>query len=513
MMNALRNTLALAALAAGLTITTVAHAGLDVLKNGQTINGMRGPKNSVWVGRIYVAKGARRLVVATSGGQGDCDLYLRSERGANRHWDFRSQSTGSNEKLLIDRPKPGWWQVGLLAPSAYYGVSLHVRVADNAHGHATHRPVPPVVVTRPPEPNPHAQCDCGCKGDRNEHERRRAARHRRRRTTRPLRDEFEPNSKPDMAMQIYEGRPQAHTINPDGDEDWIMFVPRGAGKYVLEITDVTVDLEGQLYIQVGRHSEKRFDRFKVRRGQTAAIELAAAESVGYFKILVEAEDNDDVGAYKLNVRLVRASGHGKPHGPHGKNPHGKKPHGKNPKGYGHARRPDVYESDNRSERPAGIKVNSPQLHTIFPKDDEDWLLFEPTARGLYLLSITDPASKLKGELYVKRDNDKERRVEKFEISRNGGTVRMFADHRVKYFKIKIEAEDNDDTGFYSVSVVADRVHTTPRPRPKRPIIVVPPRTRTDSRDHRGHDHRTTVPSPRTGRARTGLGDLISILLK
>jgi len=498
MMNALRKTAALAVLATLSVLVADAHGGLPVLRNGQIANGRRGLKNSVWLARIYVARGSERLIVATSGGQGDCDLYLRSERGANRHWDFRSQAIGCNERLVIDRPKPGWWQVGLLAPSAYSGVTLHVRVADNSHGHATHRPVPPVVVPRPHEPNPHANCDCGCKGQRDEHERRRAARHRRRRIIKLVRDEFEPNAKPDMAMQIFEGQPQAHTINPDGDEDWIMFVPRRPGRYALEISNVTVDLEGQLYIQVGDRKAKRFDRFKVRRGQTASIELAASPLAGYFNILIEAEDSDKIGAYSLNVRLVRASGHGKPHG----------------HGHGRGRKPDVYESDNRPERPAGIKINDPQLHTIYPRDDEDWLLFEPAGRGMYLLKITNPASKLKGELYVKRGNEKEQRVAKFEIPRQGGVVRMLADHRVTYFKIKIEAEDNDDTGSYGVSVVADRVLTTPRPRPRpdRPTIIVPPRRRTDSRDHRGHGHRSTIPGPPARRARTGLGDLIGILL-
>ena len=296
-------------------------------------------------------------------------------------------------------------------------------------------------------------------------------------------------------MQIFEGRPQAHTINPDGDEDWIMFVPRRAGRYVLEITDVTTDLEGELYVQAGKQKEKRFEKFKIRRGRTAAIELASTPSVGYFKIKVEADDSDDVGAYRLNVKLVRAAGPVRGHG------------------HGHGRprvlRPDVYESDNRPERPVGIKVNDQQLHTIYPRDDEDWMLFEPTSRGLYLLRITNPAHKLKGELWVKRDNDKERRVDKFEISRHGGVVRMFADHRVRYFKIKIEAEDNDDTGQYGISVIADRVYTVPRP--DRPTIVPPPHRRTDTTDYRDHHHRRGY-DPRTARTRIDLGGLLGLLL-
>jgi hypothetical protein len=472
------------------------QAELDVLSNGQTIRGFRGPANSMWLGRLLIPTGVKQLVITTSDGQGDCDLYLRSERGANQHWDFRSQSGNTHERIIVLRPRAGWWQVGLLASGNYSGVTLHVVFDEPARRRHIPKPVPPVQTRRPHEPdkkhqhNPHAKCDCGCKGDRGEHERR----HRHRRTVRLVRDEFEPNSKRDMAMQIFESRPQLHTINPDGDEDWNLFVPQRAGRYVLELTDVTTDLEGELYAQAGRHGEKRVDKFEIRRGRSAAISLDALHGIAYFKIKIEAEDGDDVGSYRLNVKLVRASRHAQPN----------------------IIRPDVYESDDRAERPTGIKANDTQLRTIYPRDDEDWLLFAPTTPGEYLLKIGNVTTKLKGELWVKRDDDKERRVDKFEVSRWGKTIGLHADRRVEYFKIRIRAQDDDDTGDYRVSVLPSRLYT--HPRRERPNLRFPPVFRSpDTSDDRGYrrgrsyEYRGGDARP-TGRTRIDLGGLIGILL-
>jgi hypothetical protein len=285
-------------------------------------------------------------------------------------------------------------------------------------------------------------CNCGCKGDRHEHERR----HKNHGGV----DEFEPNSKREMALQIFTGQEQLHTINPDGDEDWIMFVPRQSGRYVLELTNVTIDLEGEIWAQSGRDNERRVKKFEVRRGRNAAIHLDVTARVGYFKVRVEADDNDDVGRYRLSVRQLTASGASDA-----------------------VRRPDIFESDNRREMAIGIADNTTQLHTIYPRDDEDWLMFEPTHTGEYVLKISNVTADLKGELWVQRGDDKERRIEKFDVSRRGLTMVLQAGPAVRYFKVRIEADDNDDTGDYRVDVVAKPVIISPvviRPTMRTPPI-------------------------------------------
>ncbi|MBT3202663.1 MAG: hypothetical protein HN350_22410, partial [Phycisphaerales bacterium] len=244
-------------------------------------------------------------------------------------------------------------------------------------------------------------------------------------------DEFEPNSKRDMALQIFTNQTQLHTINPDGDEDWIMFVPDQSGRYVLELTDATIDLEGELWAQSGKDREKRLEKFKLPRGRTAALQVDVTPNVGYFKVRVEAEDNDDIGAYRISARQLTASGPEQPN----------------------VRRPDVFESDNDPEIAIGIEDDVTQLHTIYPRDDEDWMVYAPQQPGEYLLKISNVTADLKGELWVQRGDDKERRVDKFDVSRWGRTISLRADGAVRYFKIRLEADDNDDTGDYSVAVV------------------------------------------------------------
>ena len=253
-------------------------------------------------------------------------------------------------------------------------------------------------------------------------------------------DEFEPNSEREQAMQIFAGQPQLHTINPDGDEDWIMFAPRQSGRYVLTLTNVTTDLKGELWVQSGRDKEKRVEKFKIDRGRNGEIHLDIAPSIGYFKVRIEADDNDEVGSYRLDVSQVSSSA-----GPQL-----------------NVRRPDIFESDNERESAIGIRDNSTQLHTIYPRDDEDWLLFAPPRPGEYLLKIGAVTADLKGELWIRRGDDKERRLDKFEVSRSGRIIRLPADYGVRYFKIRLEADDNDDTGDYRVEVV------------NRPVVITKP---------------------------------------
>jgi len=420
-MKSLRKTLVSAALMAGVLVgASAAWAGETVIANGQTIGGFRGSPQSMQVARIYVPAGARRFVVSTSGGSGDCDLYIRREQAKQGSWDFISTSNSNNERIALAMPAEGWWQIGLMGASDYSDLTLHAQF-DEPQQQLQPQPQPvvqsqpagqsqPVVQPQPagqPQPQPAEVLQ----------------------TTGV--DEFEPNSKRDLAMQIFTGQPQAHTINPDGDEDWIMFVPRRSGKYLLQLTNVTADLEGELWVQAGRDKEKRVEKFEIPRGRDSEILLEVDAAIGYFKLKIEADDNDDVGSYLLSAKQTHASVDG-----------GIK-----------VRRPDVFESDNRPDVAVGILDNNTQLRTIYPRDDEDWLVFAPTRPGEYLLKFSDVTTDLKCELWVLRGDDKERRIDKFDVSRWGRTISLRADHEVRYFKIRIEADDNDETGDYRLDVV------------------------------------------------------------
>jgi len=265
------------------------------------------------------------------------------------------------------------------------------------------------------------------------------------------RDSFEPNSERDSARQIFFDRDQLHTIWPDGDEDWIMFVPRQAGRYVLRLTDVTTRLEGEIWAYRAGDKERRVEKFKIGKAGGAEIHLDVGYNVRYFKFKIEADDGDDTGSYRMSVSPVRLTG----------------PAGGHLKGC----RPDVYEHDDERESAIQIGSNTPQLRTIYPRDDEDWVLFVPPHAGTYRLEFTNVTVDLEGEVWARRSQEKERRVDKFEISRRSrNAVQVSVGHDVRYLKFKIEADDNDDTGEYQLSVVPVAVKQTVR----RPVIIVPP---------------------------------------
>lgn len=77
--------------------------------------------------RIEVPAGTQSIKVSTSGGTGDCDLYLRF--GAHPDldqslYDASSTQYGNDESVTFTNPTPGVWFIGLHAPESYTGVRL-----------------------------------------------------------------------------------------------------------------------------------------------------------------------------------------------------------------------------------------------------------------------------------------------------------------------------------------------------------------------------------------------------
>lgn len=74
-----------------------------------------------------VPAGASRLVVTTSGGTGDGDLYVRFNAQpeiAQGQYDCRPFTVGNDETCEFDNPQPGTWHIGFNGYDAYTGVTL-----------------------------------------------------------------------------------------------------------------------------------------------------------------------------------------------------------------------------------------------------------------------------------------------------------------------------------------------------------------------------------------------------
>ena len=100
-------------------------SGGSVLSNGVPVTGISGAASSTRSWTIEVPAGASNLSIATSGGTGDADLYVR--RGSaptTSTYDCRPYQSGNNETCTFATPTAGTYHVMLRGYSAFSGVSL-----------------------------------------------------------------------------------------------------------------------------------------------------------------------------------------------------------------------------------------------------------------------------------------------------------------------------------------------------------------------------------------------------
>ncbi len=82
--------------------------------------------------RVHVSRDIRRLEIATDGGRGNADLYVRHGRRPTRStYDRRSTYEGNGDRVTLDNPRDGWWYVMLYPERRYYGLDLRIRKYDD----------------------------------------------------------------------------------------------------------------------------------------------------------------------------------------------------------------------------------------------------------------------------------------------------------------------------------------------------------------------------------------------
>ncbi len=104
---------------------TVVIAQIEELTDGVEVTGIGGEAGSTRYYAIEVPTGATQLTVATSGGTGDVDLYIR--RGALPQefvYDCRPFLPGNEETCTVASPAAGYWYIMLRGHAAYADVRL-----------------------------------------------------------------------------------------------------------------------------------------------------------------------------------------------------------------------------------------------------------------------------------------------------------------------------------------------------------------------------------------------------
>ena len=110
-------------LTANFTVTPT----VTTLQSGVSVSGISGNTGSLIHYKVTVPPGMARLVVTTTGGTGDADVYVK--RGSqpttsSGGYDARGYTSGNNETVTVNNPASGDWYIALNAYSTYSGVTL-----------------------------------------------------------------------------------------------------------------------------------------------------------------------------------------------------------------------------------------------------------------------------------------------------------------------------------------------------------------------------------------------------
>jgi len=106
-----------------------------LLTTGAPLTGRAAGEGSETIYRIVVPTGATSLVVTTSGGTGDLDLYLRQGQAPTESANDCASEGGDNDEVCaVPSPAAGTWYIMLQGFEAYSGVTLLATVNGGSTG-------------------------------------------------------------------------------------------------------------------------------------------------------------------------------------------------------------------------------------------------------------------------------------------------------------------------------------------------------------------------------------------
>jgi endonuclease I/methionine-rich copper-binding protein CopC len=105
--------------------TAAATGGGNVLSNGVPVSNLGAATNSALNYTISVPAGASNLLIQSSGGSGDADLYVRfGSAPTTSTYDCRPYLSGNAESCTFATPQAGTWHVMVRAYTTFSGLTL-----------------------------------------------------------------------------------------------------------------------------------------------------------------------------------------------------------------------------------------------------------------------------------------------------------------------------------------------------------------------------------------------------
>ncbi len=104
---------------------TTPDTTVTTLQNGVAVTGIKGAAGTETFYKIIVPAGQMKLEIATYGGTGDVDLYVKKDaKPTTSSWDYRPYLIGNNEMVTIDNPAAATYFIMLKAYAAFDGLTL-----------------------------------------------------------------------------------------------------------------------------------------------------------------------------------------------------------------------------------------------------------------------------------------------------------------------------------------------------------------------------------------------------
>jgi hypothetical protein len=339
------------------------QSATDVLTGGERITGLAARAGEVVGFRITVPQAAERLLLRMDGGRGDADLYLaRGYEPTPQRYDVRSVGRANREQIDLARPAAGTWRLAVYAHSDFDGAEL---MADIEGGYGADPFLPSPAGLNLTRPAGHTvwllggtelvtwvaddsirdiQIQLSLDGGRTWRSEglpkridaslgeyfvklpgnvRRTDQARVRivdsngrrlydvsesfrivaeeRQDRHHGDLYESDDRARTPSRILLGEAQQRTIDPEDDQDYVVFVPSGAGAYVATFDRVTVELKVEVIGLDASGRQKKLDDFKVKDAGASVLFTTGAEARNVL-FRVRANDDDDTGRYVMLVQ-------------------------------------------------------------------------------------------------------------------------------------------------------------------------------------------------------------------